>query len=215
MSASAITTTQPAQGVDLRWTTGAVLQALGENGLGMGGTFTSGELAQWLPRVNRERRWEATKRMQDMGLLTARMKFVQELTRREGHYTITEAGAAAIAAAMAGQVPRSGPKGTHPAHLRPAAPGSFAERLWALLRMRQVLDSDTAASTLVDAGGDVVKARKSASHYLRRWSQIGVVQESAQRVNRTGTSNGNKRYVLVKDCGPTPPVYAAHKKTTT
>lgn len=194
-----------------RWTTGAVLQALGGHGLGMGDSFRSGELAEWMPRMKREQRWEVTKRLADQGLLKARMHYVDNFATREGIYTITAAGAAAIEAAMAGELPRSGPKGTHPSHVRPAAPDSFAARLWALLRMRQVIDSETAACTLVDAGEDVKKARRKANHYLRNWCAIGVITESAQRVNQVGNSNGNKRYVLTNDCGPQPPILAAHR----
>lgn len=198
-----------------RWTSGAVLLAVGEALRGQGGCdpmpgaqFSSADLAAWLPKMPKPQRWEATKRLADMGLLTARMQFAEDLSRRQGHYTLTAAGAAAVAAAAQGRVPKSGPKGTHPAHLRAAPAGSFAARLWALVRMRQVIDTDTAASTLVDAGSDFARARKSASHYLRTWCKLGVLTEGARRVNQVGKSNGNKCYVLARDCGPTPPIAA-------
>lgn len=191
---------------DLRWTTGAVLVALATHELGKGDTFNSGQLGKWVPQLKvLKRRRYATHKLLEMGFVTAKNRFIDDrMVEQIGHYTITEAGAAAIQAAMAGIVPRSGPRGGHSVTRRPA-PDSFVTRLWALFRARQILDSDTAASTLVDAGGDVEKARETASRYLNRWTKAGVCQESAQRVNAVGTSRGFKRYVLVNDCGPTPP----------
>lgn len=203
-------------GEDLRWTTGAVLLALGTRDLGKGQTFNSAQLAKWVPQLGvLKRRRYATHKLLEMGFVTARNQFTDEAkTDLIGHYTITEAGEAAIQAAMDGIVPRSGPRCGHGATRRPA-PDSFVNRLWALFRARQIIDSDTAASTLVDAGGDVIKARETASRYLNRWTKAGVCQESAQRVNAVGTSRGFKRYVLVNDCGPTPPDWTARARTRT
>ena len=80
-------------------------------------------------------------------------------------------------------------------------PTEFSTRLWSLLRIRTVLTANQAASILVDADSNVGKAERSASQHLQRWHRLAphAVAESAQRVE------GQKRYVLVKDLGPTPP----------
>ena len=83
-----------------------------------------------------------------------------------------------------------------------AAASPFAQRLWNLLRARSVLTSVEAANLLTDAGDNVEQARSAAAELLRGWAAArpDAVQIGARRVE------GAKRYVLVVDVGPRPPV---------
>ncbi len=198
MATTAITSGQGAQ-QDVRWVSAAVLAALAARGLGKGDKFTSQDLLAWVPGLKAERkRTHATTTLCRLGFVTYKQR------KGWGEYTVTAVGAEAVLVAAQGQLRKSGPKGPH-GHRNAARPHSLAARLWALIRARKLLDADTAASLLVDAGADVATAAKTISRYLYRWAGAGYLQESAQRVGAVGTGNGFKRYVLVKDCGPTPP----------
>lgn len=74
-------------------------------------------------------------------------------------------------------------------------------RLWNLLRNRKQLTAEEAVTTLADAGNDTSSLQNSVSRYLRCWQTAFPehIQVSAKRVN------GFKRYVVVRDPGPTPP----------
>lgn len=209
MTASAITAKHKPRCEDLRWVTAAVLAALAARGYGQGATFTSAELREWIPKFKEEARLSnATSKLTKLGFVTYRQRMVEGGGDIEHVYTLTKQGHEAIKLAAAGKVHKSGPKGPHTA-FKTVPANSFTFRLWALMRARKLLDAETAASTLVDAGDDVKKATQTANKYLRRWTQLGNLAESAQRVNAAGTSNGFKRYVLINDCGPTPPAWTA------
>lgn len=183
-----------------RWVTAAVLAALAQHGLKAGDTVRATVLATWAPTLADEQRNRATTKLVALGFLSYRQRIIGG--EREFEYTVTADGAAAITEAARGQVRKSGPKGTRRAP--PPAPETYAARLWALLRIRKVLTAAEAAELLVDAGGPVDVRTATAQRYLRRWSRTSAVAESTQRVNRVGTSNGQKRYVLLHD-SPTPP----------
>lgn len=74
-------------------------------------------------------------------------------------------------------------------------------RLWNLLRNCKQLTAEEAVATLADAGNDTVSLQNSVSRYLRCWQAMypDHIQASAKRIN------GFKRYVVVRDPGPTPP----------
>lgn len=177
------------------WVTATVLQALAERELGLGSTFIGTDLAKWVGEsLSRDQRINATTAL-------CRLRFVEHLVvhidgvGRQDQYLITADGAAAIAEAAKGRVRKSGPKLSRSAS--PLKPDSLVMRLWSLMRMRQMLDSDSAARTLCDAGDDDFKrVRSSVTKYLRRWTTAGALQESARRVNASGSSNGYKRFVL-------------------
>lgn len=179
---------------DTRWVTGEALTALAAQGLRAGGEFTSGQLRTWSKRLRTGNGCaHATGKLIALGFVTAAMRANSDMSNREGVYTVTEAGAEAIKAAGSGYSHRSGPKVPH-GHRNAAVPGSFAQRLWALLRARRMLDSDTAAQTLTDAGDDADKAAQRAARYFSDWHAAGAVQPSAQRL-----PGGCKRWVLVRD----------------
>jgi hypothetical protein len=75
-------------------------------------------------------------------------------------------------------------------------PSEFAQRLWSLLRIRNVLDASEAASTLCDAGDEraFAKARVTAARYLARWCLTGDLALSERR-----GPNNSHRYVLADD----------------
>lgn len=191
---------------ELRWITAAALAAMATRGLKKGSQFLSTDLQAWVPEFKtRRRRMSATTRLCALGIVTCERLIDGQTAQTTGQYTVTARGAEAIKAAAQGRVHKSGPKGPH---TNPRARGgskTFSARLWALVRARKILDAETAATTLVDAGGDVTQAAKTARRYLHHWVKAGALQESVTRVNAVGTSNGFKRYVLVNDCGPTPP----------
>ncbi len=185
------------------WITGPTLAALAARGLRERDTFTSADLMVWVPQLKgKPNAWSASKPLVEMGFVTATTR-LSDNAESQGVYTVTKSGAAAILAAGSGRQLKSGPKGPHGKN-RAIQAGAFISRLWALLRARRMLDSETAAATLVDAGRDdeVRKAAGTAKRYFHRWAQIGVVKESARRL-----PNGCKRYVLVRDVGPVPPAW--------
>jgi hypothetical protein len=185
-----------------RWVTAAVLQALAQRAAVAGTVFSAGQLQQWLAgALTPAQRVHATTRLCALGFVRHCVMGMDG--QRADLYTVTAEGAAAVRAAGSGQVRKSGPKAPHgKRHALP--PQSLSARLWALLRMRTMLDAESATATLCDAGGDYERTRASVRRYLRRWADAGAVAESARRVNAHGTSNGNKRFVLVADA-PMPP----------
>lgn len=198
---AAAITVSPA-GDSVRWVTGATLAALAARGLGKGAVFTSRDLRQWIPQLKSNSLGHAVETLIASGFVEHSRRVVAgSQAETLGHYTVTPQGDEAIKAAMGGASFKSGPKGPHSKdRLVPAQ--SFAFRLWALMRARRMLDSDSAAATLVDAGEDVAKAAKNAQRYFKRWASTGAIQESKHRLQ-----GGRKRYVLVADCGPTPPAW--------
>lgn len=191
---------------DTHWVTSTLLLAMAERQLKKGDTFTSNDMRQWAPAFRNEAsRKTAAATLQTFGFVTFCMA-LEGQAHTAARYTVTAEGQAAIEAAALGKVRKSGPKGPHTGERAPPHPSSFVARLWALLRARKMVDSETAASTLTDAGEDVAVAQKTAQRYLRRWEVAGAVQESRLR-----TASNCKRYVLVQDRTTPPPWTAADK----
>ncbi len=198
MTAAAITGT-PTE--DLRWTSSALLVALAVRDFKAGHAFTADMAREWVPALAQGRRLKhAIETLTDNGFVTSRVFVDRETARNITEYTLTTVGGEAVKAAKSGQARASGPKGPHSKD-RTVPAGSFAMRLWSLMRARRILDSDTAASTLVDAGDDVATAMKNAQRYFANWAKTGAIQESAQRM-----TGNRKRYVLIHDT-PEPPAW--------
>lgn len=196
------------QGDDLRWTSAAVLVALAQRDIKAGDTVTSRQLRAWVPRLRTGQRLKhAMETLGSNGYLKGKSTLDAGTGESFSTYTVTSMGAEAVKAAGAGKQFKSGPKGPHH-HDRAVPPETFAARLWALMRARGMLDTETAAATLVDAGQDVSKAEKTAQRYFARWASTGALAESAQRL-----PGGRKRYVLVADCGPMPPAWTSKAQT--
>ncbi|MDP3225845.1 MAG: hypothetical protein Q8M96_22150 [Rubrivivax sp.] len=169
-----------------------------------GGEFTAAQLQAWVGNdITSDQRVHATSRLCALQFVRDRVAVVQD--ERVDVYTVTPDGEAAIHATRLGHVRKSGPKTTRKAN--PVLANAFTTRLWQLVRIRKVITPRQAAETLCDAGADDFERRRdTARKCLRRWANAGALAEGKQRVGAQGTSNGDKRYVLVKD-SPQPPVW--------
>jgi hypothetical protein len=181
----------------VRWVTATVLAALAERHLVAGSEFTAAQLATWVqPPLTAEQRVHASSRLCSLGFLRHRMELQADV--QVDIYALTPDGQQAVEAAAAGQVRKSGPKGSR----KPSAPpaDAFSTRLWNLMRIRKMLTPAEGAELLGNAGDDDFERRRAtARKCLRRWANAGALQESVRRVGAGGQSNGDKRYVLVKD----------------
>lgn len=210
---AATTSTTPAPAQPVRWVTAEVLLLLHRHQCGTAGTvFTNLDLARWVgKRMAPEQRVHASSRLVALGFLLSQVQLVNDGPTTV--YTVTPEGAAAIAEAGMGKVRKSGPKGTRRGP--PPAKGTLAQRLWALVRVRRIVDSDSAAQTLCDAGeGDFARLRATVAKTLRRWELAGALAARAKRIHLPGqpeASNGVKGYVLVQDAAR-PPVWTAAAK---
>lgn len=188
---------------DLVWVTGAALQALAAQKLKAGDAFTRAQLKAWEPRLGVGKKMKsACEKLLELGFVTSQQEPVPGAFNWQASYTITPAGKQAMAGAASGKPLRSGPKGPHSKN-RVVGSHTFIARLWRLLRTRNVLDADTAASTLCDTPEEYSLAVKSARRYFHRWAQVGAVTES-----RVRTASQCKRYVLTQD-SVEPPVWTA------
>lgn len=195
MTASAITAE------DQRWTSSALLVALAVRGLKAGDSFTAAQARKWVPQLQQGQRMkQAVQTLFNNQFVNSRRYIDQDTGDTVTEYTLTAVGGEAVKSARAGAVHASGPKGPHSCNRKVPA-GTFASRLWALMRARRMLDSDTAASTLVDAGDDYAVAMKNAQRYLANWAKTGAIVESKQRL-----AGNRKRYVLINDT-PEPPAW--------
>lgn len=190
-----------------RWVTATVLLALARRCLVEGGSFTADQLREMTHgQLTQAQRVHATTRLCALGFVRHRVEVMGAKALRVDAWCVTAEGAAAIEAAGQGHVRKSGPKGSRAPN--PVKPDALASRLWALLRMRRMLDSDTAARTLCDAGDqDFARVQATVRRTLARWATTPQVQQAKQRVTVPGqarSSNGCKRYVLVQD-SPEPP----------
>lgn len=179
------------------WVSATVLKVLAEQRLQhVGAEFTSEQLVGWLgDQLTRSQRIKATTRLSYLKFLTHRVTLQMPQMKPMRTYTVTAEGAAAIAEAGKGVVLRSGCKGTRKANT--LQPDSLVMRLWALVRLRAIVDSESATQTLCDAGTDDFKSMQTnVQRHLRRWAAAGALIESARRINPGGGSNGLKRYVI-------------------
>lgn len=181
-----------------RWVTAEALRALAVHDRGeKGRQFRADQLAGWTVKtLTPEQRVHASTRLCALGFVHHQVMVLAG--ERVDLYTVTAEGAAAIEAARQGHVRKSGPKTTRGP--KAVDPHAFSTRLWDLMRLRKMLTPLEAAETLCDAGdGDFEKRRATARKCLRRWCNAGALAEGARRVGAVGSSNGDKRYVLLKD----------------
>lgn len=190
------------------WVTAIALRALAERTIVEGGMFTAEQLGEWTQgALTREQRVHASSRLCALLFVAHQVRIIDG--QRTDCYTVTPEGAAAIEAAALGSIHKSGPKGSRKPN--PVKPEALATRLWHLVRVRKVVDSDSCARTLCTAGDEEFeRVRATVRRTLRRWELAGALQAGSRLVKRRddpATSNGSKRYVLVKDSGPTPPAW--------
>lgn len=180
------------------WVSATVLQLLASRQLNHAGAqFTADDLVAWLgDRLTKPQRLKATSRLCHLAFLSHAVRVSDDRARTVHTYTVTADGAVAITEAGKGAVLKSGCKGTRKANT--LKPDSLVMRLWALVRLRTIVDSESAAQTLCDAGtGNFKVAQANVQRHLRRWAAAGALTESARRVQIPGSNTGAKRYVLV------------------
>jgi hypothetical protein len=178
---------------DPRWITSALLRALVTLAPAAGNRFTMPQLAAALADVPAVRRQRGITKLLGLRFITYRRQLVDGVSTCV--YIVTPDGAAAIAAAGQGAMLMPG---AHQA--KQPAKGTLRHRLWALIRIRKVLDAEEAVKLLADAGDPAyISKRNKANECLRRWAQAGALQLSA----KVGPK-GQKRYVLLTDSPEVP-----------
>lgn len=126
-----------------------------------------------------------------------------------GCYRLTHDG---LSAAARGEVIKSGPWRPDTGRARKPVANTFRQRVWTVMRM-------SGSFTLGDlvmaaAGADDRDAGSNASFYIRRLIGAGYVFELPVRQRDTKvTSNGIKRFRLLKDTGPKAPVYRSRTRS--
>ncbi|MDD2764981.1 MAG: hypothetical protein PHE83_13520 [Opitutaceae bacterium] len=124
--------------------------------------------------------------------------------RSVGVYAATEAGRAFV---DAGHTVASGQTKARP---RQQTRG-LRQRAWWVIRARQVVSIPDLLSTLAD--GSEKNAAKNLSRYLAALVRTGFLQELSRRPGTAPTSNGYKRYTLVRNNGRQAPVVRQHQRT--
>ena len=120
-----------------------------------------------------------------------------------GCYRLTQKGKTAKAEEI---TLTSGPKGPL-TFAKKTSPDSFTARLWRAMR---VCRKFTVPDLVMLAGtGKEKKPEDAAGKYIRRLYQAGYLQLLPRREKGTApTSNGFKKYLLVRDNGPLHPRYS-------
>lgn len=123
---------------------------------------------------------------------------------KPGQYTLTRSGRLAM---EAGAKLISGPKGPHG---KPKiVVNTLREKVWRALRIRQKLSAPEAVSLLCDADADSETLKRMADNvqkYLRTLRRAGYLADMRREPGSSLTSNGFKRYLLVRDTGSLAPV---------
>lgn len=119
--------------------------------------------------------------------------------RERGCYEVTAAGAAAHAA---GTPLTSGPTG--PMERKQPVANALRSRLWKAMRMRSKFA--LADLLVLAATGDERDPSANAGRYLRALVASGYLSELRRTKGGRQGSNGAKRYVLLRDSGPKPPI---------
>ena len=125
-------------------------------------------------------------------------------TVKPGCYFLTDAGKAAL---EEGTKLTSGPKA---AHGKPRIKAdSLRDRAWRTLRIRRKGSVPELVGLLFDAGTDdetLSRATNNLHKYFRYLVLSGYVTEMRREAPQSLTSNGAKRFFLVRDTGILPPV---------
>lgn len=101
----------------------------------------------------------------------------------------------------------SGPKG--PTGKPKVRVNSLRERAWRVLRIRRKASVPELTGLLLDAGADgadIERAQNNLNKYLRQLVRAGYLCEMRREAPQSVTSNGAKRFLLVRDTGPLPPI---------
>lgn len=140
------------------------------------------------------------------GLLIAR----GYIARHEvGCYVLTEEGAAFVAS---GETLKSGPQGKLTGHRRPCQ-RTFRDRVWEALRIRQ----KASVPELVELAGtssSYARDTDNCQRFLRALAGAGYLRPLPHRdAGIALTSNGFKRWHLLRDTGPEAPRVSVRNRT--
>ncbi len=163
----------------------ALLQKLAD-----GACLTIGQLAEDLDLTNRQ--------VSDAATNLLRRNYLERMVI--GCYQLTPEGRAAAAA---GEVIRSGPRGA--SDKVQEYRDTFRQRAWTSMRLQRLF---TVPDIILDAARPEERNPADNLHrYLRILAATGYLKASAHRVEAPApTSNGHRRYLLVRDTGPRAPV---------
>lgn len=134
--------------------------------------------------------------------------FRNQLERIEtGCYQLTASG---VAAAASGEVIKAGPWRPDTCKVRKRWPDTFRQRLWNAMRMSVTF---TIGDIVIAAKRDDRDPEDNAGRYIRQLKSAGYIAELPTRQKGTRlTSNGFKRFRLIKDTGPFAPVFRPRTK---
>jgi hypothetical protein len=131
-------------------------------------------------------------------------------TVKPGCYRLTALGQAAL---DEGAKLTSGPKGPN-GKARPR-PDGLRDRAWRLLRIRRKASVPEIVGLLLDAGTnaiDIDRAENNLSKYFRQLMRAGYLSEMRREAPTSPTSNGVKRFLLIRDTGLLPPIPQTSQK---
>lgn len=142
-----------------------------------------------------------TRRQISDGVARLILRKLAERTEK-GCYQLTEAGKKAAGKGMA---IKSGPWRGLTGGVRQPMRKTFLQRAWSAMRLTRTF---TLGEIVIAAGDKEKNPEDHASRYIRRLKAAGYVHEMPNRAPGTKpTSNGFKRYSLIKDTGLEAPVY--------
>jgi hypothetical protein len=153
--------------------------------------LTIDELANALPDHHRRDIVKATLKLMSRGLL--------ERVER-GCYQLTDKG---IESRTSSEALTSGPNQPHTAKHRPQKRNNLRQKVWRVMSVKQKFTIDDLLS--VAANGEEKNARNNVQKYLRFLSEAGYLRELRRVPGEAITSNGFKRYQLVRHTGPNAP----------
>jgi len=123
---------------------------------------------------------------------------------KPGCYHLTSLGLAAL---DQGMKLVSGPKG--PTGKRKPPTDCLRDRAWRLLRIRRKASAPELVGLLLTADSDeqdASRAQNNLNKYLRMLARAGYLSEMRREAPTSPTSNGAKRFLLVRDTGPLSPL---------
>lgn len=126
---------------------------------------------------------------------------------KPGHYLLTELGKNLIAGGIDQARLKSGPRA--PCPNRAGKSGTLRERAWRLLRIKEKepVSINYLLSVLLDAEGTEQGEVQSAAINLQRYlSHLKRADYLAEVRPLPGTRQRDKRYLLIRNTGPLPPV---------
>lgn len=125
-------------------------------------------------------------------------------TVKPGCYRLTALGQAAL---EEGAKLTSGPKA--PTGKPKVVADTLRDRAWRAMRIRRKVSVPELLGVLLDAGtaeADIRRAQNNLQKYLRYLASAGYLTEMRREAPQSPTSNGAKRFLLLRDTGPLPPL---------